>query len=264
MNGRRTNVKIGLVVAIAAGACVLFGGARHALSRATTTIGTGSLEEQRQRRHDLQLHVPRVPEPIRIDAEMDGKKVWESAAGSTLNLKDGAGKGMVPYTEVKVRWADGMLYLLLYAGDLDLEGNVKEADGEVTKDDSFHLELGGPDDLLRVVEVSVLGTVADALCSPSKNPSVPTDVRGRRCDRAWQSHAVVAVDRDGTVNHLGDNDEEWVVEMALPLATLGIPDAGPGSRVPFAVRRCEVGAGGPGACGSWGMGAERGELIFDP
>ena len=264
MNRRRTNAKIGLVVAVAAGACALFGGARLALSRATTTARSTSLEAQRPVRLDLQLHVPHASEPIRIDAEMDGKKVWESAAGSTMNLKDRAGKGMVPYTEVKARWGGGKLYFLLYAGDLDLEGNVTQADGPVSKDDSFHLELGSRGGPLRVVDVSVLGTVADAICSPSENPSVPTDVDSRRCDRTWQSHSAVAVDRDGTLNRLGDNDEEWVVEMALPLSALGIPDAGPGSRISFAVRRCEVGAGGPGACGSWGMGAERGELILDP
>jgi hypothetical protein len=264
MNTRRTNAKIGLVVAVAAGACALFGGARLALSRATTTVGSTSLEARRPGRLDPQLHVPHVSEPIRIDAEMDGKKVWESAAGSTLNLKDSAGKGMVPYTEVKARWGDGKLYFLLYAGDLDLEGNVTQADGPVSKDDSFHIELGGRGGPLRVVEVSVLGTVADALCPPSENSAGPADVHGHSCDRTWQSHAAVAVDRDGTLNRLGDNDEEWVVEMALPLSALGIPDARPGSRIPFAVRRCEVGAGGPGACGSWGMGAERGELILDP
>jgi hypothetical protein len=145
-----------------------------------------------------------------------------------------------------------MLYFLLYAGDLDLEGTVAEHDGPVSQDDSFHIEIGGPDDL-RVLDVSVLGTVADSLCRA-----------GHGCDPAWQSRAVVAVDRDGTLNRVGDNDEEWVVEMSVPLDALGLPVAKAGTRIPFAVRRCEVGNGGPRACGGWGTGAAHGELVLEP
>jgi hypothetical protein len=260
MNRTHRNVKVGVVLAIV-GACALVagvGGARHALSPATTKSSPA-----RERRSGLELHVPHAMAPIAIDAELDGKKVWEAEAGSTLNLKDSAGKGMVPYTEVKLRWGNGKLYLLMYAGDLDLEGTVKEPDGPVSKDDSFHLEFGGPD-RVHVVEVSVLGTVADAVCRASTDSVAPVDIRSSRCDASWQSHAVVAVDKDGTLNHVGDNDEEWVVEMALPLASLEMPTAGAGARIPFAVRRCEIGTGGPQACGSWGTGAERGEVILEP
>jgi hypothetical protein len=201
----------------------------------------------------MQLHVPRAPAPIAIDAEIEGKKVWEGEAGSTLNFKDQAGKGMVPYTEAKFRWGDGKLYFLLYAGDLDLEGTVAAADGPVSKDDSFRIEIGAPDGT-RVIEVSVLGTVADSFCP----------ISGRACDAAWQSHAAVAVDRDGTLNQLGDNDEEWVVEMAVPFDALALPSARAGTQVPIALRRCEVRRDGPHECGGWGTGTQRGELILDP
>jgi hypothetical protein len=240
--------KLGLALAIV-GACVVVGGARFTLSRATTR----SNADRRSAEPGLQLHVPRAGAPIPIDAELEGKKVWEGGAGSTLNFKDDAGKGMVPYTEAKVRWGDGKLYFLLYAGDLDLEGSVTEADGPVSKDDSFRMEIGGPDGT-RVIEVSVLGTVADSMCSGG----------GAQCDAAWQSHAAVAVDRDGTLNRLGDNDEEWVVEMAVPFASLALPNPRAGTRIPFAVHRCDVRRDGPHACGSWGTGPQRGELILDP
>jgi hypothetical protein len=215
----------------------------------------------------LELHVPHATAPIPIDAEIEGKKVWEPEAGSTLNLKEDGGSGMVPYTEAKLRWGDGRLYLLLYAGDLDLEGVVKQADGRLADDDAFHLELGpAPEkpDGVRVVEVSVLGTVADARCGLPMDVGAPIDIEGPGCDRSWESHAVVAVDKDGTVNRAGDNDEEWVVEMALPLDALGLADARPGARLAFAVQRCEVGGAGRAACGSWGLGRSRGEIILDP
>jgi hypothetical protein len=200
-----------------------------------------------------ELRVPRVTGPVKIDAELEGKKLWEADVGNTRNFLDDAGRGMVPYTEAKARWGDGKLYLMLYAGDLDLEGTVREPDGDVERDDAFHIELGGPDDV-RVVSVSVLGTVADARCR--RTPA------GRTCDRAWQSHAEVAVDRDGTLNKLGDNDEEWVVEMALPFAALGIAAPGPGTELPLSIRRCEVARAGKRACGSWGA-APPGRIVLD-
>src|SRR5262245_52722691 len=59
------------------------------------------------------IHVPRVATPIAIDAEMAGKRVWDSEAGSTGNLHDADGRGMVPYSEMRARWGDGALYLWL-------------------------------------------------------------------------------------------------------------------------------------------------------
>lgn len=238
-------VKLGAAGVV--GACAVVWGARTTLSR-----GMASTPDPRR-----EIHVPHAAAPIHVDAEMVGKKVWESEAGSTANLKDQSGKGMVPYTEVKARWGDGHLYFWMYAGDLDLEGSVKERDGDLTKDDSFHVELGGPGRVY-VVDVSVLGTIADAVCTG------PSDPASRRCDSGWQSQAIVAVDVDGTLNKTGDNDEEWLVEMAIPLESLGLAQARPGTRVPFAVRRCEIGRDGPHACGTWGTGAQRGELILDP
>lgn len=200
------------------------------------------------------LAVPHVAGPVKIDAELEGKKVWEADTGTTRNFKDGAGHGMVPYTEAKARWGDGQLYLMLYAGDLDLEGTVGEHDGALDHDDAFHLEFGRGDEV-RDIAVSVLGTVTDALCRPS--------AAGRACDRSWESHARVAVDRDGTLNKIGDNDEEWVVEMAVPLEALGLADAHAGTRIPFAVQRCEIGHGTSRGCGGWGA-EPRGELALSP
>jgi len=200
------------------------------------------------------LAVPRIAGPVKINAELEGKKMWESDTGVTPNFKDAAGHGMVPFTQAKARWGDGQLYLMLYAGDLDLQGRVRAHDGAVERDDAFHLEFGAGDEV-RVISVSVLGTVADALCHRGAT--------GRGCDPRWESHARVAVDKDGTLNKIGDNDEEWVVEMAVPLASLGLEEAGPGTRIPFSIRRCEVGHGQDHGCGGWGD-SPRGELALAP
>jgi hypothetical protein len=205
----------------------------------------------------LELHVPRAPAPIAIDAETEGKKVWEPEAGGTGVFKGADGKGMVPYTEAKARWIPGTLYLLLYAGDLDLHGTVTDHDGPVLADDAFRVEIGHGGRVY-AVDVSVLGTVADAECAGEAGGTIG------RCDPRWESHAVVAVDRDGTLNQVGDNDEEWVVEMAIPLDAVGLGAGQEGDRIPFAVRRCEVGQKGSGACGGFGTGKVHGELVLGP
>ncbi len=61
---------------------------------------------------------------------------------------------------------------------------------------------------------------------------------------------------------MGDYDEEWVVEMAVPFASLGIDRATPGTRIPISIQRCEIGRDGPRACGAWGL-APHGELVLE-
>jgi len=235
-------------------------GRRTLAAAAAATLALGAAACQRDRPAlaapppKLALAVPRVAGPVIIDAELEGKRLWEGDPGSTGNFKDQAGHGIVPYTEAKARWGNGKLYLMLYAGDLDLEGSVRAHDGPVEDDDAFHIELGGGDET-RVISVSVLGTVADALCRGAGAE--------RRCDAGWESHAEVAVDRDGTLNKLGDNDEEWVIEMALPLAALGVTSPTAGTRLPFSIRRCEMARAGRRACGAWGVDP-RGELVLEP
>jgi hypothetical protein len=237
-----------------------------ALVATLATLGSFGLSRSRRgvagprdRHPFVELHVPRLESAIPIDAEMDGKKAWESEAGSTGVFKEANGRGMVPYSEAKARWRADTLYLWLYAGDLDLEGTMTSADADLSGDDSFHIELGGDGGLVHTIDVSVLGTLSDARCTGAPGGGAS---RGP-CDAAWQSGAVVAVDRDGTLNQTGDNDEEWIVEMAIPLASLGIREAGPGTRIPFAVRRCDIQKSGRGACGGFGDGVPSGELVFE-
>ena len=238
---------------VAAGAAAALGAALAVRAR------VASVPSPRDQHPFLELRVPRVREPIAINAETEGKKVWEAEAGGTGVFKDARGQGMVPYTEAKARWMPGTLYLLLYAGDLDLEGTVTSRDGPVLRDDAFHIELGREGHVY-TLDVSVLGTLADADCTGS----VGERSGERRCDWGWDSHAAVAVDRDGTLNQVGDNDEEWVVEMAIPLASLGMAAYEARDRMPFAIRRCEVSKGGRGACGGFGTGKVRGEIVLEP
>jgi hypothetical protein len=56
--------------------------------------------------------------------------------------------------------------------------------------------------------------------------------------------ARVAVDRDGTLDHPDDYDEEWVIEVQLPLDTSGEP-------LPITAKRCDTPKDGRMRCGQW-------------
>ncbi|HUJ61102.1 MAG TPA: hypothetical protein VLX92_21510 [Kofleriaceae bacterium] len=119
------------------------------------------------------------------------------------------GKLARPSSEVRLLHDDTTLYVGLYA-----------ADENVQSSDAFQLELGGHSWTL-----SVLGTIA---------PPTPG--------------AQVAVDRDATLDDPRDNDEEWKIELALPLAVTGLR---PGEPAPLRASRCDVTKDGVKRCGAW-------------
>jgi hypothetical protein len=171
--------------------------------------------------------------------------VW-AGAPSTGTLLDATGHGAVPVSEARLLWSEGMLYVFFYAGDLDLQARVTKRDGPVWNDDSVAFALEGPDGKKRVIQVSVTGVVTDGLC-----PGDAAGLADPRCDLGWESGVRAATDYDGTLNRIDDRDEEWAVEAAIPLASLGPATPTAGSTVPFSVSRCEMAHDGPRACGSW-------------
>ena len=54
-----------------------------------------------------------------------------------------------------------------------------------------------------------------------------------------------AIDRDGTLDRPGDDDEEWVIELAVPRAQLG---DGP---LAITAKRCDTPKDGVPRCGQW-------------
>jgi hypothetical protein len=200
------------------------------------------------------LSVPRAPKLIIPSSRFD-VDVWGSAV-NTHTLLDDNGKGAVPVSEARFLWGQGQLYVAFYAGDLDLEVRETKHDGPVWKDDSVSLSFFTADDEKRVITVSPTGVLADAIC-----PRDAKNVSDERCDRHWESHAHLGVDYDGTLNKLGDFDEEWNIQLAIPLRSLGAP-AEAGTRVRFAVKRCDMAFDGQRSCGFWGNADSPGELLL--
>ena len=156
-------------------------------------------------------------------------------SGRTGPFVDAAGVIGRPYSDARLLWDDRNLYLTLYAADHDIEARSKEHDGPLADDDSFTVRLaplgaGAPEAgaAAFLLVAAPNGAIADAREAP-----------GGARDPGWESHAVVAVDADGTVNRPEDEDEEWIVEIALPWASLGVTPS-PGLRLSARFGRCDV------------------------
>ena len=201
------------------------------------------------------LHVSHAAKPI-VPSKHFNVDDWKASV-NTHTLLDEVGVGAVPVSEGRFLWGQGQLYLAFYAADLDLEVHNEKHDGPVWNDDSFTIEFFTGDDRMRVITVSPTGVVADGVC-----PTGAVHLGDAGCDRKWQSLVRVAFDYDGTINKVGDYDEEWNVELAIPLRSISAASSS-GTSILFALKRCEIAYNGVRACGLWGSAAQPAELVLD-
>lgn len=197
------------------------------------------------------LEVPRVTGLITLDGEID-EEDWARAA-RTGAFMDAAGVEARPYSDARFLRDDASLYVALYAGDEDIRATVTDHDGPVWLDDSFslHLTPATPGSPTYVIEISAGGVITDGRRD-----------KGGKVDLGWESGTKLAVDRDGTLNDPRDEDEEWVIEAAIPLRSLGVR---PGDQVMIDVSRCDgPKAGGRRRCGSFGARSAPRSLRISP
>ena len=187
--------------------------------------------------------VPRTPEPIKIDGELE-ENAWRDVAARSGPFHDEVtGAAAIPYSDARFLRDDAALYVVLYAADEELRASVKTHDGPVWLDDAFDLRFTAPGapEPISVIVISVAGVITDVREGPA----------GAR-DPSWESGTTVAVELDGTLNAPVGDAEEWVVEARIPLASL------PGKTVDLAIRRCDTPKGAKRRCGAW-----RGTLALD-
>jgi len=129
-------------------------------------------------------HIEKTPT---LDGE-GAERGWLDANPTPAYAFTDGGVGR-PHTETRATWNGSALYLLFYAGDEDLEG-----------DDFMGAELIGGN-----------GKTITFKVSPNGRIDGPIEIQA-------------GVDRDGTVADAGDDDEEWLVEAAIPWSLLGRAD----------------------------------------
>ena len=174
------------------------------------------------------LAVPHVSGPIKIDGEVD-EADW-NAAGRSGPFPDASGGEARPYSDARFLWDEENLYVTLYAADDDLRAKVTVHDGPVWIDDSFsmHLTPTGEGAPTYLFDISASGVTMDARRTPDGKQDV-----------SWESGIRLGVDRDGTLNDPSDEDEEWVIESAIPWRALGITPAA-GARLQVDISRCDT------------------------
>jgi len=138
--------------------------------------------------------IPHTTVPIRVDGEWS-EHDWPNLALRRQFYGDD-GRLSRPSSEVRMLRDDANLYVGLYAADDDIE----------SKTDAFRFVVGD-----FAVRVDPLG----------------------RIDPAWPGVAV-GVDKDGTVDDDKNRDEEWLLEIAVPLALL------PHGTTTVAASRCDT------------------------
>ena len=193
-----------------------------------------------------ELVVPHMTGAITLDGDLDDPG-WRGAVAQTGAFLDKGGMIAKPFSEARLTWGDGVLYMSLYAADEDIRAEVTAADGQVWRDDSFHFVFDdGKDE--RVFDVSVNGVIADG----TRISAGTADGGGRPpTDFAWSSDAHVSREIDGTLNDPRDDDEEWALEIAIPLESIGLTGEA-GERVGFAIHRCDSPKHRSRTCSSWG------------
>ncbi len=237
---------VAAVLALGMGAAFGARSKRPVLPRAPLAAGVAALE----------LHVPHAQGSIVLDGDTDDPG-WQGDVARTGAFVDTDGATARPHTESKLAWGDGYLYVELYAADQDIHANHEVADGPVWEGDSFHLVFSDGA-LEHSFDLSPLGTLTDGVRpAVAAAPGSP-----RPFDARWNSGAHVSHEIDGTPNAPADDDEEWVLEMAIPFDALGL-EGKRGERIELAMHRCDTPKGGGRVCGSWGEGGRRGVLVLD-
>jgi hypothetical protein len=200
------------------------------------------------------LEVPHVTGAISLDGDLDDSG-WLGAVARTGGFVDKTGNTARPYSEARLTWGDDVLYLSLYAADEDIRATVTASDGPVWRDDSFHFVFDdGRSE--RVFDVSVAAVVADGM----RMSAFEADGGARPAtDFAWSSGAHVSREIDGTLNDASDDDEEWALEIAIPVTAIGLKGE-PGERVRFAIHRCDSPKNQDRSCASWG---ERQPMVLE-
>jgi hypothetical protein len=204
-------------------------------------------------RADAALAVPHASGPIAVDGEVD-EDDWK-VAGRTGPFSDAHGADARPFSDARFLWDEQNLYVTLYAADDDLRARVTAHDGPVWIDDAFslHLTPAAPGSPTYLFDISPAGVTMDAR----------RGLDGKQ-DVSWESGLRVAVDRDGTLNDPSDEDEEWVIEAAIPLRALGVTPAA-GARLLVDISRCDTPRGTTARrCAAFGSARDRRALELAP
>jgi hypothetical protein len=157
--------------------------------------------------------IPTTTAALQIDGEL-GEPDWSQRALRHV-FTTVTGEQARPFSEVRMLHDARNLYVGLYAADEDIRSR-----------EFFELQIGE----LRLHALAT-GTISSAVPG---TPAVPG--------------ITAAIDRDGTLDDPSNDDEEWVLEIVIPLAATNLA---PGQPRTARAARCDTPKDGVERCGAW-------------
>lgn len=154
---------------------------------------------------------------IRIDGKLDDPG-WQAVepVGDFI-LSDGSGPA-VRQTEARMAWDDTCLYISFKCDDPDIWGTMFNRDEPIYEEEVVEAFIDPDSDLKEYFELqtSPHGTLFDAIIH---NPTGQR--KDMSADTSWTCEGwKVAVHVDGTLDNREDVDKGWVVEWAIPFASI--------------------------------------------
>lgn len=226
---------------------VLLGGAVGVAAVRLSRAHHGAHDVERPVESGPVIEVPRAAGEITVDGELEDPG-WSGPMGRTGAFTTTDGRPAHPYSDARFVHRNGELFVVLYAADEDIRATDARHDDPLYGADAFQLTLRTTSGEFSI-DVSSAGVVTDARRSAGAQ------------DFAWESQARVAVDRDGTSNDPSDQDEEWVIEMAIPLAGIGLTGR-VGERIGVELHRCDTVPQVGRVCSAWGPKGRGGALVL--
>lgn len=117
-------------------------------------------------------------------------------------------------TRVKMLWDDQYWYVAAEIEEPELWATVRDRDSVIFRDNDFEvfIDPSGTGHRYFEVEVNQFATVWDLFLPKPYS-------EGGHAVNEWNISGLrVAVALDGTINHVGDRDRGWTVELAIPWA----------------------------------------------
>ena len=190
------------------------------------------------------LRVPRAPGAVTLDGDTDDPG-WVRPPGpaKTGDFLFEDGEQARPYSQARLVWGDDYLYMALYASDEDIESRVDRPDAPVGPDDDAIHILFSQGDTEYAIDASPNGMITDSIRHGAGG-----------WDSTWNCGAHTSRELGGTVNAPNNLDEEWEIELAIPLSSLGLMGE-PGESMGVSFRRCDTPKESPRVCAGWGEAA---------
>ena len=163
----------------------------------------------------LRYSVNRSPAAIKINGRIDDA-AWSRASWTDYFTDIEGSKRPSPRfkTRVKMLWDDQYWYIAAEVEEPELWATIRDRDAVIFRDNDFgvFVDPSGTAHRYYEIEVNQFATVWDLF--------LPKPYReGGHAVNAWNITGLqVVVALDGTLNHPGDRDRGWTVELAIPWA----------------------------------------------